>query len=228
MNNKHLYIEDSSVLDFYILIFEKQEIISGGLVNMIHKIGFHSRIDVVRNEMNVKVIMDKYNSELIIIGIHENELEDMMAIEKIFKAYPKANIILLGLYADKSQQEKFRAMGVKGFINHGIKLDVLEQVLLTVRSGETYFELLDGNLKKGIVSEHVIIDVELDSIDFIIIRERQNGLTSEEISKLREVTIGIDAIKARTQKWRDTYHVNTTLQAIKIMKERGLLDGMDE
>jgi AmiR/NasT family two-component response regulator len=228
MNNRHLNFSDSSVLDFNFLIFERKEIISGGLVNMIHKIGFHGRIDVVTNEMNVQVIMDKYNSELIIIGIHNHDSEEMMAVERIIKAYPKAYIILSGYFADKSQQEKFKAMGVKGFINHGILLTVLEQVLLTVRSGETYFEFLNGNLNKGIASEHVIIDVELDAIDFIIIRGRLIGLTSEDISNLREVTIGIDAIKARTLKWRDAYHVTTTMQAIKIMKDRGLLDGMDE
>jgi len=228
MNNKHLNFSDSSVLDFNILIFERQELISGGLGGMIHEIGFHGRIDIVSNEVNVQVIVDKYNSELIIIGIHENDTEEMVLVERIIKAYPNANIILLGYYADKSQQEKFRAMGVKGFIPHSISLDVLEQVLLTVRSGETYFELLDGNLKKNIVSEHVIIDIELDAFDFIIIRERQNGLSSDDISKLPEITIGIDAINARTLKWRETYHVTKTLQAIKIMKDRGLLDGMGD
>lgn len=228
MNNRHLNFSDSSVLDFNFLIFERNEIISSGLVSMIHKIGFHGRIDVIGIEVNVKVIMDKYNSELIIIGIHENSPEEMMTVEKIIKAYPNANIIITGNFSDKSQQGKFKAMGVKGFINHGILLSVLEQLLLTVRSGETYFEFLNGNLNKGIASEHVIIDVELDAIDFIIIRGRLHGLTSEDISKLREVTIGIDAIKARTLKWRDAYHVNTTMQAINIMKDRGLLDGMEE
>jgi len=220
-------MEDSSVLDFDILIFEKHELIIGGLVNMIHKIGFHGRLDVVPNEANVGVIMSRYNSELIIIGIHNADSAEMRVIEGIIKTYLNANIILAGYFADISQQEKYKAMGAKGFISYGILLAALEQVLLTVRSGETYFEFLDGNKKKENVTENVIIDVELDTLDFIIIRERQNGLTAEEISNLPEITIGIDAIKARTLKWRDAYHVASTMQAIKIMKDRGLLGGME-
>jgi DNA-binding NarL/FixJ family response regulator len=160
MKNSHHKIEDSSVLNFPILLCDIHELHSGGLERMICKIGFHGKIEIVTNLKNALLRLENYETELLIIGIHVIGIHDekeqhLEIIRNIIKKYPALKIIIISELATKIEQGIYRKMGVKGCILYGISQPDLGQVLMSVRDGEKAFDLPYEKGSKRTLSEMI-------------------------------------------------------------------------
>src|ERR1035437_1601642 len=228
MKNTHLKIEDSSVLDFPILLCENYVLHSGGLEKMIYKIGFHGHLEIVTNLKNALQRLENYETELLIIGIHDDKEQYLAIILTIIKKYPELKIILISDNATAMEQGIYRKMGVKGFIRYGISQPDLDQVFMNVRIGEKAFDLPDEKGNKRMLSADDIVDLKLDSVDFIIIQGVKDGITEKKIAEMDGVNMTKNGVEGRTRKYRETYLEHKTIRAIERMEERGLLDEMGE
>jgi DNA-binding NarL/FixJ family response regulator len=141
MKNTNLKIEDSSVLNFSILLCEIHDLHNGGLEKMIYKIGFHGMVEIVSNLKNALLRLENYETELLIIGIHilgihDEKEQNLAIIESIIKKYPDLKIIIISKSATTKEQGIYRKIGFKGCIIYGISQPDLGQVLMNVRNGE--------------------------------------------------------------------------------------------
>lgn len=233
MKNSHLKIEDSSVLNFPILLCETHDLHSGGLERMICKIGFHGHIEIVTNLKNALLWIENYETELLIIGIHvigihDEKEKNLEIIRSIIKKYPDLKIIIISESVTPMEQGIYRKMGVKGCIIYGITQPDLGQVLMAVRDGQKAFDLPDERGNKRILSKDDIVDLILDAVDFIIIKGVKKGISAKKIADIDGVNMTKNGVEGRTRKYRETYGEHKTIIAIERMEERGLLDGMEE
>lgn len=88
-------------------------------------------------------------SDLVFMDIEMPKMNGIEATSKILSIYPEINIIALSMYADEEYYTKMIEAGAKGFIlkNSGIK--EVEEAILHVASGKSYFsqEILTGFMK---------------------------------------------------------------------------------
>jgi hypothetical protein len=177
-----------------------------------------------------------YEYDVVIFGIHD-ETDDLNIIKSILETKPEIKIVILSYKTDKNQQLKFRKMGFKGHIKQGIKLPELILIMLNVREGYKYFDLLDDDENKKTISENIEELIILGPLEFIIIKETPKGTTSRGMAKLA-VAANLKNSKGKpvtyrdieniTACWRAVFDVDKTMKAINIMEKRGMLKGMEE
>ena len=234
MEHPILLFKDASVTDYPMLIFEKDEIISGGINNMVMRVGFKGRIDIVTNLKHAVELLNETKYKLMIFGIHINDSEDLKTLEIILENNKDLKVIVNSHVSTQTQQELYMKMGAHGIINHEILFELFLQVILTVRKNETYFDYLDITLKDNKnevvkkAAKNLKEDIIIDKLALIIIREVKKFKKPKEIAKLKEMSLSESGIKKRTEGWREFYDVKTTRQVIKIMEDRGMLKGLDE
>ncbi len=137
------------------------------------------QIKVVSEAANGKDFLTKIrsdNPDVVLLDIAMPVMDGVEAASKALNEYPDLKIITLSMYGDEDYYNRMVEAGVKGFILKDSEIDEVENAIITVNAGRTYFsqELLQS-LLEGLKNE--------DSVE-------KNALSNREIEVLQQVCRG--------------------------------------
>jgi DNA-binding NarL/FixJ family response regulator len=126
------------------------------------------------NDFLTKIRSD--NPDVVLLDIAMPVMDGVEAASKALNEYPDLKIITLSMYGDENYYNRMVEAGVKGFILKDSEIDEVENAIITVNAGRTYFsqELLQS-LLEGLKNE--------DSVE-------KNALSNREIEVLQQVCRG--------------------------------------
>ena len=77
--------------------------------------------------------------DLVVMDIDMPKMNGMEATEKALKLRPNLKIIVFSMFGDEEYLKKMKALGVKGFIIKSSGISEVEQAIVDVMNGKTYF-----------------------------------------------------------------------------------------
>lgn len=133
-----------------ILISDDHKLFREGMRLILNNLGYIDTVYEVSDGLEcVRFFENGGESDLVFMDIEMPKMNGIEATSKILSIYPEINIIALSMYADEEYYTKMIEAGAKGFIlkNSGIK--EVEEAILHVASGKSYFsqEILTGFMK---------------------------------------------------------------------------------
>lgn len=133
-----------------ILISDDHKLFREGMRLILNNLSYIDQVYEVSDGLEcVRFFENGGQVNLVFMDIEMPKMNGIEATSKILSVYPETNIIALSMYADEEYYTKMIEAGAKGFIlkNSGIK--EVEEAILQVISGKSFFshEILTGFIK---------------------------------------------------------------------------------
>jgi DNA-binding NarL/FixJ family response regulator len=135
-----------------LLLIEDNRLLREGLTAMLQK---HPEMDVVGtigNGDNIKQIMRKNKTEIIILDFGLRSRSSLFLVKLIKKIFPSVKIIIMDLVPLDTEIYEFIQAGVSGFI---LKDATVDDCLKTIHSVAKGFQVLPVNLTESLFSQIV-------------------------------------------------------------------------
>lgn len=148
----------------------------------------HDRFEVVGEASNGKELLElleRITPDVVLLDISMPVMNGIEAAEEMIKRYGEVKIVTLSMYGEEDYYFKMVSLGVKAFLLKNSDIEEVQEAILTVMDGGTYFsqELLFNlvsNLKSSTES-HPVEDVELSERELEILLQICKGLSNQEI-----------------------------------------------
>jgi len=138
-------------------------------------------------------LLPQHSPDLVLMDISMPEMDGIEAAKKALEINPDLKILTLSSFGDEKYYSIMIEAGVKGFLMKNCSIAELEQAIVEVASGGTWFsnELLRkviASMNKVKVKEHDFSDREIE-----ILKDVCNGLTNEQIAD--KINLSYDTVR---------------------------------
>lgn len=171
-----------------ILLVDDHEIFLKGLTLMLNEFNEFKVVGEASNGQEFLQKLDHIMPDVVLMDIKMPVLNGVEATKKAIEKYPDLKIIALTMFGEHKYLRMMADAGAHGFIQKNINKNELEQAIITVANGQTYFspEMMadlaewDTTNESGIFLNDVnerLSERELDVLKLII-----KGLSSQEMA----------------------------------------------
>jgi DNA-binding NarL/FixJ family response regulator len=173
----------------------------------------------------------KPNVAIVDLGIPPDREAGFAAIEKAKPLSPGTKFVVHTIYDEPENFHRAIKAGVKGFVTKNIYETSIDKVVRIIADGGNYFgDMLPQYLKilkedpftvrRGDTAE-LSHQAVLSRQEIEVLRLSGEGLSKEEVAA--RLTISLNTVKAHTKHIREKLGVNTTQEAIRIARLRGMI-----
>lgn len=170
-----------------VMIVDDHKAMRNGLAFLLNEIG---NIDVIGQASNGKEFLELLSGEfpdVVLMDISMPVMDGIEATRKSLELYPDLKIIALSMYSDEQYYQSMIELGARGFILKESDHEEVNNAILAVMSGKTYFsqELLMNLLKK----KHDRKQIQISSREKEILKLICKGFSSAEIADQLKVSV---------------------------------------
>lgn len=158
-----------------------------GLKNLIEIEGVGNVVGEASNGKQFIEDLEHLTPDLILMDISMPVMNGIEATKLAIEKYPELKIVALSMNGDEEYYYKMIDAGVKGFLLKDSGIKEIEQAIVNVVSGDSYFS--NELLRRIITNIKKVEGKNTDEIDGLtkreieVLREICNGLTNDEIAE---------------------------------------------
>ncbi len=130
-------------MDYKVMIADDHLLFTEGLTKLINSIeGFRVVGSATNGEDLLRLLKGNDNPDLLLLDVLMPQLNGIETGKIINKLYPYCKILICTVYNAANIVKHFQAFKPHGLINKSIDAKKLEEVLITIKNGKTYFEAM--------------------------------------------------------------------------------------
>jgi DNA-binding NarL/FixJ family response regulator len=176
-----------------IILVDDHTIFREGIKTMLTAEGIAEIIAEAGDGKKFLELLPKHQPDLVLMDISMPVMDGIEATKKALEMYPDLIILTLSSFGDEKYYSKMIEAGVKGFLLKNTNIAELEQAILEVANGGSWFS--NELLRKVIASMKSTksIQNELTDREIEILKLVCSGLTNEQIAD--QVNLSYDTIR---------------------------------
>jgi DNA-binding NarL/FixJ family response regulator len=176
-----------------IILVDDHTIFREGIKTMLTVEGIAEIIGEAGDGKKFLELLPNHQPDLVLMDISMPVMDGIEATKKALEIYPDLVILTLSSFGDEKYYAKMIEAGVKGFLIKNTNIAELEQAILEVANGGSWFS--NELLRKVIASMKTTksIQNELSDREIEILKLVCNGLTNEQIAD--QVNLSYDTIR---------------------------------
>lgn len=168
---------------YKIIIVDDHQLFRNGLRFILNEI---QNVHVVGEASNGQEFLDLLEfvvPDLVLMDINMPVMNGVTASKIALEKYPQLNILVLSMYGDTEYYNTMIDIGVKGFILKDIDNKELEDAIIKVISGGTYFsqELLLNLIKSKTFNENIVLTKREKEVLELICKGYSNQQISDQL-----------------------------------------------
>lgn len=170
---------------YKIMIADDHTLFRNGLKTLLDTNDCFHVIGEASNGAELLSLLETEVPDVVLLDIAMPVMNGITAATEALKTYPDLKIITLSMYGEEDYYFKMVSLGVKGFLLKNSDIEEVQEAILTVLEGGSYFsqELLFNlvsNLKSS-TENRPEDDVELSERELEILLQICKGLSNQEI-----------------------------------------------
>lgn len=121
--------------------------------------------------------------DLVVTDVDMPEMDGITMAQRLLKALPEVRILALTNLKDPFTINRLREVGVHGYVEKDQPLDILEEAMRRVASGNHYYTAIVQEVSSQLAQDPVAFSKILSRREQDVVRLVVQGLTSKEIAK---------------------------------------------
>lgn len=169
-----------------ILIADDHPMFRKGLMASLQSAGFNG---IFFEAENGEQALHTSNSNHIDLHVFDYKMPDITGVEltrKILRRRPASRIMIMSSYAQPELIMQFYRAGVKGYLEKNAEVKEIKEALTTIANGKIFYHPALRTLETGGKNNDL---VEFSSSESDLLKMLANGLNSEEIAKLKQLSV---------------------------------------
>lgn len=170
-----------------ILLVDDHEIFRSGLKFVLDQ---HNEMEIIgeaRNGKEFLSFLEKKIPDIVMLDIEMPEMNGIEASKAALKKYPDIKIIVLSSYGEEEYYSSMILAGVQGFVLKKADINELEDAILSVHKGKSYFshELLQDLMFKKVTkaNEVKLNDLNISPREQEVLELIGGGFSNQEIGE---------------------------------------------
>jgi two-component system nitrate/nitrite response regulator NarL len=206
-----------------VLLADDHQLVIDGLRSLLERNPDILITGEANNGQQVMECLEKEKPDIVLLDINMPVLNGVHTTGLIRKKYPDIKILILTMYKTKAFINGLVQIGASGYILKNTGNSELNEAILTVASGRTFFskavtEALTEKPSRYQTAENVILsEREID-----IVKELATGLTSKEICQ--KLHLSFYTVETHRKNINSKLGFSNAAEVIRYAMESGLLD----
>ena len=208
-----------------LILADNQRIILHALSMLIESLGDFEIIGIVTNGYELLKKLEMSKPDIILMDIVKPGPTSIEVTRIIDERMPWVKVISLSRYNHPVFIKEMLKHGAKGFLSKNCSVDELQEGIMRVYSGKTYF----CNLSSQVLLRDYSAESKADIVDFREITAREieiitllsDGLSTKEIAS--KLFISSKTVERHKSNLLKKMHLKNTAHLIKVAMENGLL-----
>lgn len=121
--------------------------------------------------------------DLVVTDVDMPEMDGITMAQSLLKQLPGVRVLALTNLKDPFTINRLRETGIHGYVEKDQPLDILEEAMRTVASGEHYFTAIVQEVSSQLAQDPAAFSKILSRREQDVVRLVVDGLTSKEIAK---------------------------------------------
>ncbi len=205
-----------------VIIADDHEIFRQGLKAVLNEISFVKVVAEANNGCQLLKIVKKEKPDIILMDIRMPQLDGIEATRKIHEAYPGIGIIGLTSYEDISYFNGMLKSGALGFLLKNTSKEELEQAILSVAEGKSYFSeefRYTTEAQKHTARENLKLTKREQEVLELICK----GMTNAEIAD--NLGISVKTVDGHRMRLMEKTGAKNAANLVHFAYKNGLIDG---
>ena len=206
-----------------LIIADDHPMLLDGLSSLLEKI---EGIRVLAKVLNGRELIDSLHyhlPDLILLDLNMPNVNGIDSLKFLQEYFPLMRVVIISSYYQPELIREIKKLGAKGFLPKTSSIQVLEEAIETVISGDLWF--LEENADVQDISPFFIDNFmkkyQLTKREVEIIRMITSGLTSKEISE--KLFLSEFTVNAHRRNISRKLNIHSPVGLLKFAKEQGLV-----
>lgn len=195
-----------------VLVVDDHPMVLEGMKTMLAQINFVHLTGLAANAFEAMEKMKQDEPQIVITDINMPEVSGIELTAKIKKEYPKASIIAMSTFKERSYISQMIQQGAAGYLVKSASKEEIEEAILSVYEGKLYLSL-DLNMttteQKEIKNVPVLSTREKEVLQLIA-----DGFTNPQIAE--KLFLSMHTVDSHRKNLLTKFGVNNTASLIKI------------
>ena len=165
------------------ILIEDQELLRNVLVKTLEMNEAFDLLGDCADGNSGQALCLRLEPDLVVTDIDMPELDGISMAQALLKALPRLRVLALTNLKDPFTINRLREVGIHGYVEKDQPLDILEDAMRVVASGENYFTAIVQQVSSQLARDPVAFSKILSRREQDVIRLVVEGLTSKEIGK---------------------------------------------
>lgn len=170
-----------------LLIIDDHKLFNDGLKSLLIQEDDFDTVEQVYDSRQTLQAIHLHSPDVILMDFNMPHINGLEMTEQILKNFSDQKIIILSMYAQNTQIDQFRKLGVKGYLLKTVEPSELCQAIKLVEKGENIFS--KSNQENNHSEDDFLKKFRLTQREFEVIKLIKAGKSSNEISEILHLSI---------------------------------------
>lgn len=202
-----------------VLVVDDHPMVLEGMKTMLAQINFVHLTGLAANAFEAMDKMKQDEPQIVITDINMPEVSGIELTAKIKKEYPKASIIAMSTFKERSYISQMIQQGAAGYLVKSASKEEIEEAILSVHEGKLYLSLdlnMTSTEQKEIKNVPVLSTREKEVLQLIA-----DGFTNPQIAE--KLFLSLHTVDSHRKNLLTKFGVNNTASLIKLAAKHDLV-----
>jgi len=202
-----------------VLVVDDHPMVLEGMKTMLAQINFVHLTGLAANAFEAMEKMKQDEPQIVITDINMPEVSGIELTAKIKKEYPKASIIAMSTFKERSYISQMIQQGAAGYLVKSASKEEIEEAILSVYEGKLYLSLdlnMTATEQKEIKNVPVLSSREKEVLQLIA-----DGFTNPQIAE--KLFLSLHTVDSHRKNLLTKFGVNNTASLIKSAAKNDLV-----
>ena len=203
-----------------LLIIEDNRLLRDGLTEVLMKEPDFEVISALKSDEEILSKIEISDTDIVLLDLGLQSFDSLAVVKQIKKNNQKVHIVLMGLFATKSEVLDFVEFGVKGFVLKDATVNDFFTTIRSVAKGEKvlppylaeslFAQIIEKSLSDPGAKKKFLESVQITQREKEVISLIADGLTNKEIAQ--KLSLSPHTIKSHVHNILEKLTLNTRLQ----------------
>lgn len=170
-----------------LLIIDDHKLFNDGLKSLLIEETDFDTVEQVYDNRETLSAIHSHSPDVILMDFNMPHINGLEMAELILRNFSQQKIIIISMYAENTQIEQFRKIGVKGYLLKTVEPNELCRVIRLVEKGEDIFSKYSHNNNHS--EDSFLKKFRLTQRELEVIKLIKKGKSSSEISEILHLSI---------------------------------------
>jgi DNA-binding NarL/FixJ family response regulator len=170
-----------------LLIIDDHILFNDGLKSLLIQEEDFDTVDQVYDSRETLRTIHLHSPDVILMDFNMPHVNGLVMTQQILKNFPQQKIIILSMYAQNTQIEQFKKLGVKGYLLKTVDPSELCHAIRLVYKGEDIFS--KANQDNNHSEDNFLRKFRLTQREFEVIKLIKEGKSSNEMADILHLSI---------------------------------------